>query len=145
MATKFQEIYPLFLSQIDDYEMSQLEDNELEVLIKPYLLVAIITCQRTISDIDEVNEEEEYFEKDLTLQEKILLAKAMKLEWIREKKFNLELMRKSLGDRDYKAIQGTDYLKELTNVEATLRKEVTQELIEYTYSKNDFWNDLFNG
>ena len=66
----------------------------------------------------------------------------MKLECVREKKYSEELMRKSIGDRDYKAVQGTDYLKQLTSVESELRKEIKRDLIDYSYGNTSLYGEL---
>lgn len=142
MNTKFSDIYPIFLSQIDDYEIYHLDQEEVEIHIEKYLINGLLTIHRHIKKALDINEREKSFNHELALIEKLLIAKSMKLEWIREKKNNLELMRKSVGDRDFKAIQGTDILKELSKVESDLRKEIEQEMVDYSYSENEGWKGL---
>ena len=53
-----------------------------------------------------------------------MLAKAMKLEWVLNKKYSEELMVKAIGDRDYAAVQGYKYLEQLQSMEKQLVKEI---------------------
>ena len=45
-------------------------------------------------------------------------------------------------DRDYKAVQGTDYLKQLTSVEKNLREEIERDIIKYSYSDRSYYGDM---
>ena len=142
MATKFSDIYDLFLGQIDDYTIVELDDAEVEILIEKYLINGLITVYSQLSDTLDIDHAKKEFTSDLPLFIKILLAKSMKLEWVREKKYSEELMRKSIGDRDYKAVQGTDYLKQLTSVESELKKEIKRDLIDYSYGNTSLYGGL---
>lgn len=133
MATQFSEIYSLFVVQIDDYEWKQLTREQLEAVAQKYLLNALLTVQDVVTDIYDFDLEAGHFNSDFEYPEKLLLAKAMKLEWVKEKKYSLELMRKSLGDRDFKATQGYPYLNSLTGVEAALEKEIRTHLIRNSF------------
>lgn len=44
-----------------------------------------------------------------------------------------DLMRKEIGDRDYKAVQGTNYLKELSKLDDKIEDEIRRYSVEYTY------------
>lgn len=145
MATKFSEMYTLFLSQIDDYDFGLIEQQELESILDRYLITSLLTVQEVLTDIYDIDFENKTFNVKLELAEKLLLAKAMKLEWVREKKYSEELMRKDIGDRDYKAVQGTQYLETLTMVEKELKKEIRNELMKHAYSSREKFGGLLNG
>ena len=61
----------------------------------------------------DINEETQEFNNDLSLPERLIIAKSMKLEWLRDRIYQEDLMRQNIGDRDYKAVQGTAYLDSL--------------------------------
>lgn len=145
MATTFKEIYPLFLAQIDDYEFGSILKEELEFIMQGYLINSLLTIQETLTDVYDIDIENKQFNVDLEFAEKLLIAKAMKLEWIREKKYSEELMRKDIGDRDYKSVQGTEYLESLTMVEKELKREIRNELMKHAYSSRDKFGGLLNG
>ena len=147
MATKFEEIYGLFLSQITDYELgnSNLSQEELMGFAEMYLLNSLLTIQNSVgNDIFEINMDNKEFVNNLRLQEKLLIAKSMKLSWVQRQKYRQELMRKSIGDRDYKAVQGTDYLRALTEVEESLSMEIRRDLIRDSWRQTDAYSHLRN-
>lgn len=141
MATKFSEIYTLFLGQIDDYELAVVEQDEMDSVLLRYMMNAISNLQDSMNDMDEIIDlENKTFTIDLGFTEKSIVSKSMKLEWLREKKYSAELMQKSIGDRDFTAVQGYNYLKEMNIVEKDLAKQIRDYLIEYSY-KEEFISD----
>ncbi|WP_461199365.1 hypothetical protein [Enterococcus sp. N249-2] len=142
MATSFSDIYDLFLAQIDDYELGELNPDEIDIVLEKFLINGLINIQTTISSIEDIDTEVKQFNQDIPLMERILIAKSMKLEWVREKKYSEELMRKSIGDRDYKAVQGTDYLKSLTAVESKLEQELKKSIVDRSYRSEDYYGDM---
>lgn len=131
--TKFSEIYPLFLSQIDDYELAQVGEEEFSYVLKGYMQNAIMNLQDVMFDIDSIDFEKEEFGEPLSFIVKNFIAKSMKLEWLRKEMNSLELMRKSYGDRDFSATQGYNYLKELRLLEKDLSAEVQTDITQYSY------------
>ena len=142
MGTKFSEIFDLFLSSIDDYELFQVEDEELDDILCTYLYGCFGHIQNGVRNLADINKEEKCFNVELSIVEQSLVAKAMKLEWVSGRKYSQELMEKSIGDRDYKAVQGTDYLKGLSQVETQLRREIERMSIDYSFSEEDFFGGL---
>ena len=57
MATKFSEMYTLFLSQITDYEIGQLSREDVEKLSYTYLIRGLINVQEIETDIMDINEQ----------------------------------------------------------------------------------------
>lgn len=80
---------------------------------------------------------EGFFNQDLTNSEQYILALGMKKAWLSSKKFSADLMSKDIGDRDYKAVQGFNYLKELRLLDAELEEEIRKNGVQYTYSLQD--------
>lgn len=145
MATKFQEVYGYFLSQIDDLDLQKLSRETFDEVLKKYMLNGLLHVQEANTDFMDVDVENEQFNNDLQFAEMLLVAKAMKLSWASEKRYSEELMRKAIGDRDYKAVQGTDYLKELGDMESQLRKEIREDVMRHAYSNRENWGELLNG
>lgn len=136
MATKFSEIYTLFLGQIDDYELAMVDEEEMDSVLNRYMINAVSSLQESMNDIDEmIDFENKVFKEDLSFTEKSVFSKAMKLEWLREKKYSAELMQKAIGDRDFTAAQGYNYLKEINSIEKDLAKEIREYLIAYSYKE----------
>lgn len=142
MATKFSDMYSLFLSQITDYEMGGLEREELELVASNYLIRALINIQEIETDIMDIDEEKQVFNNDLTLPEKLIIAKSMKLEWVRDRIFQEDLMRQNIGDRDYRAVQGTAYLDSLRVLANQLSEEVRRDLLRNDWGKASSYNRM---
>ena len=146
MATKFDTIYDMFLSQIDDYELSLVGDDVLPYIFKRYLTNSMLTIQEVSpSPIDSINLNESQFDDTLSLQLQLLIAKAMKLEWVKEKLYSEELMRKSIGDRDYQAVKGTDYINSLTDLSNNLGSEIRNDLMRFSYLEDNAIEGFMNG
>jgi len=135
MATSFSSIYNKFLGMIDDYELGLLDDNELHEVLFGYLDMArslyFPQCQKNLDNITQEIDGE--FVDDLTSQEQYILALGMKKAWLQSKLNNADLMRKDIGDRDFKAVQGTAYLKELRALDQQIDDEIRRYAIDYTY------------
>lgn len=136
MATPFDSIYRKFLSLVDDYELGLVSDEELNEILFGYLDQArslhFPTCSKDLEKIVESYGVGE-FEEDLTSQEQYILALGMKKAWLSPKLNNADLMAKSIGDRDYKAVQGTNYIKELAKLDAQIEEEIRKYNVAYTY------------
>ena len=135
-------MYSLFLSQITDYEMGGLEREELELVASNYLIRALINIQEIETDIMDIDEENKVFNNDLTLPEKLIIAKSMKLEWVRDRIFQEDLMRQNIGDRDYRAVQGTAYLDSLRVLANQLSEEVRRDLLRNDWGKASSYNRM---
>ena len=137
MTTKFSEVFTLFLGQVDDYDLAIVGDDELDQVLTRYLMNSLSNLQDSMTDIDSIDFENNDFGADLKFVEKSIFAKAMKLEWLREKVYSAELMQKAIGDRDFSAVQGYNYLKEMSSLEQDLEKQIRGHLMEYSY-REDF-------
>lgn len=137
MATPFDRIYKKFLSLVNDYELALLEDLELQEVLFEYLDQArslhFPQCKKDLEAIKVDDFGGGEFEETLNSQEQHILALGMKKAWLSSKLMNADLMRKSIGDRDYKAVQGTNYIKELSNLDTKIEEEIRNYAVQYTY------------
>ncbi|KEK23950.1 hypothetical protein [Bacillus gaemokensis] len=136
MATSFMSINRKFLGMIDDYTLKLVSDEELNEVLFGYLDEArslhFPQCTKNLELITEENGVGEFHE-DLTTQEQHILALGMKKAWLSSKLYNADLMSKEIGDRDYKAVQGTGYLKEISKIDEKLKDEIREYAVSYTY------------
>ncbi|MED3976202.1 hypothetical protein P4639_22650 [Priestia megaterium] len=137
MATSFSSIYAKFLGLVDDYELAIPEDEQLTEVLFGYLDMArSLYFPQCKKDLDKVTLGENglgEFTEDLTSQEQFILALGMTRAWIAPKLKNADLMSKAIGDRDYKAVQGNPYLKQLGQLELQIDKEVDDYATAYTW------------
>lgn len=141
--TYFDDVYKVFLGMVDSYEFSQLGDEILADVLYGYLDRGRAVFATYISrDFYDDDFENKRFNFKLTAYERTILAKAMNLEWIREHKNTEELMQKAIGDRDYSATQGYQYLDKLQSVEAKLAKEIKQDIIRIEYANVELYGGM---
>lgn len=136
MTTSFDEIYRKFLKMVDDYELDLVSPEELNEILFDYLDTArSLYFPQCKKDLDNIVESIGIgnFTVTLTSQEQHILALGMKKAWISPKKLSVDLMRKDIGDRDYKAVQGFNYLKELEMIDIRIENEIRRYAVEYTY------------
>jgi hypothetical protein len=136
MATSFSSIYAKFLGLIDDYELTIPDEEQLNEVLFLYLDKArslhFPQCKKDLDNITEANGVGEFHE-DLTSQEQFILALGMIKVWMSSKVKNADLMAKDIGDRDYKAVQGHSYIKELSKLEKQTEDEVDDYARAYTW------------
>jgi hypothetical protein len=136
VATPFSSIYTRFLRLVDDYELALPPEEELNEILFGFLDMArslyFPQCKKDLELITEQDGVGE-FEEDLTSQEQYILALGMAKAWISPKVKNADLMSKSIGDRDYKAVQGTSYIKELSKLEKQIEDEVDDYARRYSW------------
>lgn len=144
--TYFDEIYKMFLSMVDDYTFDGVDDEVLDKILLDYfdgarqMFINFLPC-----DMYDVDMDDKHFNFKMVRYDMTLLAKAMKLEWVRSKEYSEELMTKSIGDRDYNAIQGYPLLKELRNTDKQLTKEINIMRQRREYGQADLLGEMVAG
>lgn len=139
MATPFTKIYDRFLASVDDYELGLMTDEDLYELLFQWLDRAIslefTTCYKDLNNMVEPNYPDSLgeFNIDLDRQEINILALCMKKCWLEVKQSNADLMRRSIGDRDYRTVQGYQYLRELKDLKDDIDSAINEYQIAYTY------------
>lgn len=136
MATPFSSIYKKFLSLVDDYELSIPDEEERNEILFEFLDQArslhFAQCKKDLENITEKRGVGE-FADSLDSQEQYILALGMKKAWLSPKLNFADNMTKEIGDRDYKAVQGTNYIKELSKLDNQIEEEIRRYSVAYTY------------
>lgn len=141
--TYYEEVYKAFLNSVDSYDLYQMDNDELEERLYGYMDAGRVTLETYISaDFFDDDIEAKRFNFKMKRYEIILLAKSMKLEWIREQKHSQELMRKSIGDRDYSSTQGYQYLDRLQAMEKQLSNEIRTTVNRIEYANQELYGDM---
>lgn len=135
MATQFSEVYSLFLGQLDDFELASVDEDELDFVLRRYLVNSLPELSSSMIDLELIDFTLNDFGAQLSYIEKAIVAKSMKLEWLREKLNSADLMVKSIGDRDFNSVQGFNYLKEISNVEKELQNDIREYILIQSYDE----------
>lgn len=141
--TYYEEVYKAFLNSVDSYDLYQMDNDELEERLYGYMDAGRVALETYISaDFFDDDLEAKRFNFKMKRYEIILLAKSMKLEWIREQEHSQELMRKSIGDRDYSSTQGYQYLDRLQAMEKQLSNEIRTTVNRIEYANQELYGDM---
>ena len=141
--TYYEEVYKAFLNSVESYDLYQMDNDELEERLYGYMDAGRVALETYISaDFFDDDIEAKRFNFKMKRYEIILLAKSMKLEWIREQKHSQELMRKSIGDRDYSSTQGYQYLDRLQAMEKQLSNEIRTTVNRIEYANQELYGDM---
>lgn len=145
-GTSFDEIYELFLTQVDDYDLVQIEKEERDEVLQGYLISATKELfNYEENDFTDFDLESHQFNFELSGLEKQIMALGMKLTWTQLKKTSAELYQPAYGDRDFTVVQGTSYLKEINNQVVGLQSEIRRLIYQSEYNEPDHFGTMLNG
>jgi hypothetical protein len=141
MATKFDKIYDLALTEIRDYKIDKIYSMsplDFESYMRGFLNRAIpkfTNCQKDLSDINEINQE---FNGDLTLVEQNILANWVIVSWLSREINDVSQINLSMNDGDFKRYAEGQNLKEKTEHHNKLREMVNQDMLDYGFRNVDW-------
>ena len=130
MNTELQEIYGMFLSNITDYSIPLLSDEDFgkEMLM---LLKKSIAKFRFKKDIA-IDEFMGTFTRELKEEEKNILALGMVSEWVKPKIYSVEVMKMKMNSKDYQLFSESNMLTTLQKI----KKEADAEF--------DYYMDIYS-
>lgn len=132
MPTPFSDIYDRFLRKVSDYSLVNLTNEELDTLLADYLTSAIPKFRKCRKDLSLQTSSQ--FDEDLTGDEQEILATLMILEWISPRIYTIELLKQSLGSKDWQLYSQANHLKELRSLRSDIENELDRMMIDYSYS-----------
>lgn len=136
MATPYNEIYSMFLSDIRDKKLvNMLSPEEMGDILEDYLLEAAdLHFKKCAKDLSARDSENKSFDADLTNEEKRILAKGMKSKWLSSNFVaNEQLLNARLTTKDYKIFSPANQLKTLLNLDAENKRELKALITRYLY------------
>lgn len=142
MATPFSEVFDLFLSNITDYSLAELDDFSLEENMKNWLVNGISSYPNPKSDLSDFDVTLSSFNIDLQHYEKVILGKLMTIEYINPYILDETLLKQKLSLKDYSVYSPANHLKELRLLKESLQSEVSRIITLQSYSVKNF-KELF--
>lgn len=130
MNTELQEIYGMFLSNITDYNIPLLSDDDFEEEML-MLLKKSMAKFRFKKDIV-IDEFMGVFTRELKEEEKNILALGMISEWIKPKIYSVEVMKMKMNSKDYQLYAESNMLTTLQKI----KKEADAEF--------DYYMDIYS-
>lgn len=150
MSTLSSEVFDLFLTNIDDYQITAIYTTSgsliLSQFLEPWLLNSIVEfdiCDQDLSYTVAGSVIEGSFDETLTSKNKFMLATMMVKYYLAKNIQNLLSMKNILQDRDLKRHSAANNLKAKQDYYIMKCEEINQRLIDYEYS-NISWESWRN-
>ena len=129
LNTSFDEIYHLFLSQIQDYNLRNLFNNNIDIaqdMLKTFLLRSIpkfANCTKRIMDIDDTTDE---------------FPELMVCTWLDWVINDIRQISLHLQDNDFKTFSEESNLKQKSEYCDRVREKASQDMVEYGLRNTPF-------
>lgn len=142
MATPFNDVYNLFLSQVTDKSLEKIPEISLKANLQLWLMSAtgfFSNCRQDLTDYDlELNQ----FNVDLTMIEKQILAKFMVVVYMGTHLIHDSLLKEHLNSKDYRTHSPANKIKALIEIKSQTNTEANTLVSRYLYSIPNL-KDLF--
>jgi hypothetical protein len=136
VSTPYKVLYDNVLSKIRDYDLNDLEENEIYEILSDYLLPAIVSfrvCKKDLSDRDSVG-----FNATLNDTEIEILSNYMALEYIRGNYIRVpNMMKMQLSSKDFNAFSPANQLDKIQSSADKLLFDTETLVTRYTWLKKD--------
>lgn len=134
MATPFQDVYTMFLSQITDYELAVMEETSLDENLQLWMMSAIGFFPNCRHDLNDFDDAAKLFNNDLTINEKQILSKYMVYVYLDTHLIKEDLMKQSLNSKDYRMYSPANQIKAVRELKESIGSEAN--LLKSLYSYN---------
>jgi len=132
MSTSYDLIFQKFMHEINDFDLTSLNEEQMLTENKLTLSKAVTLfkkCKQLLTRDDELEE----FTNDLTEEEMWILADYMRKVWLDEKINNGELLKLRLTDKDFKTFSPADLLGTMSKLKLIYDKELKLKVNDYLY------------
>ncbi|HLG28304.1 MAG TPA: hypothetical protein VI423_11005 [Paenisporosarcina sp.] len=142
MATPFNDVYNIFLSQVTDKNLDQIPEISLKTNLQLWMFSAIgffSNCRQDLSDFDLTLNQ---FNADLTITEQQILAKFMVVVYMDTHLIHDSLLKEQLNSKDYRTYSPAAKIKALIEIKSITNSEANTLMSRYSYSIKNL-KDLF--
>ena len=132
MSTSYDLVFPKFMHEINDFDLTSLTESQIKVENKLTLSKAVTLfkkCKQVLTRDDTT----ETFTNTLTEEEMWILADYMRKVWLDEKINNGELLKLRLTDKDFKTFSPADQLGTMNKIKTVYDKELKLKVNDYLY------------
>ena len=132
MGTSYDLVFPKFMHEINDFDLTSLTEVQMKVENKLTLSKAVTLfkkCKQVLTRDDTT----ETFTNTLTEEEMWILADYMRKVWLDEKINNGELLKLRLTDKDFKTFSPADQLGTMNKIKTVYDKELKLKVNDYLY------------
>lgn len=144
MATPFNEVYEVFLSNVHSYKLATMDEMSLEEELAQWLFGGMTRFTVARTDIYDFDKNMGEFNSDLDFLEKQILGKCMTLEYMNTHLMDEKNLSSALNSKDYRTYSPAKQLEALIKIKDTLGKEIDTLMSRYSYNTVDIIK-LFGG
>lgn len=138
MGTLYSQVIEHFLPTVSEYMFLEMEEEQAFEFIFPFLKNAITQFNDAcIFDLEDRDEENQMFNVDLTFEEIDILADLMRVEWLKQKLYNSELLRNGMSTKDYTIFSPANLQSQIRETYIDARESARMRLYQYTYTHNN--------
>lgn len=125
MATKFSEVYNLFLAKVTDDMYMELTIEDTKKLLQDLLIASIFKFEFPRVDLTEYKEidGEMSFIADVSVEEQNILATYMVVEWVGQQLASVEMTRLKYSGSDFKFTSQANHLQKLLTLKQDYERE----------------------
>ena len=125
MATKFSEVYNLFLAKVTDDMYMELTIEDTKKLLQDLLIASIFKFEFPRVDLTEYKEidGEMSFVADVSVEEQNILATYMVVEWIGQQLASVEMTRLKYSGSDFKFTSQANHLQKLLTLKQDYERD----------------------
>lgn len=134
--TQFDEVYAIFLSKVDDYDIQkklELDFDFAQELMFDFLKSAIPKFTYSTKDLSNRDSILLQFNLQLSDMEKEILGTLMVVEYLSPKILRDELLLDRLGSKDFRTFSPANLLKETRELRESFKSEANSLMVEYYY------------
>ena len=139
MVTQLEEVYRLFLSDIEDEDWLLVEEEVIEDLLLAYLEKATVDFDVCRKDLT-INYDNLTFNDELELNERVILSKAMLLHYLSPKIVREENLKQSVTTADFTKLSNANMLAKLIVLEKDARKQLETYQNKYKFKDCVGWS-----
>jgi K+-transporting ATPase c subunit len=135
--TPYSDIYDVFLSQINDPIFDGLFEDTQDELMLRYLKNSIPRFKRCKQNLSERDDIIGQFNMALSDEEILILGTQMVVEYLNPKVSSLDLIKRSMSNRDFQMTSQAAHLKQIMDLRKMKQEDVQQLIRDYTYNNSD--------
>lgn len=117
--TTFRELYDFFLAGITDDMFMELTPEDTEEILYELMLAALPYFEFAKHDLYDMNQEEECFNFELSIEEMMIIRQYMIAQWIGYQLATIDLIKQKYSGSDFKFTSQASHIKQLQ----TMKKE----------------------
>lgn len=135
MAVSFDDIIERFLPSVKEYAYIGLDEYERNEILYSYIVAAAAKFRSAcLEDLDDVDTNAGIFNSDLSDETIDILVDLVRVEWLKQKLYNSDLMRNGMSTKDYTIFSPANLHAQIRETYQDARKDAQNRLYQYSYT-----------